>query len=194
MALICRSTIPKCIASMPIFLKAEDGIRDHCVTGVQTCALPISLCGIYRHRLRRTRPALVVHEDRRNFEMKVYSGQSVIKCSRPARFGCYLLLIVGLTFSNLPRPPASVTPPQEKPHNQATKEQRDLNEKIVRQAQKAIRSGKYEDALKIYKDMIDANPQDIVPRLGASFAYLKMQNYVRCFEQATEAINLNKDN
>ena len=23
------------------FFKAEDGIRDHCVTGVQTCALPI---------------------------------------------------------------------------------------------------------------------------------------------------------
>src|SRR5215211_3397876 len=26
------------------FFKAEDGIRDHCVTGVQTCALPISGC------------------------------------------------------------------------------------------------------------------------------------------------------
>src|SRR5260221_1928659 len=26
------------------FFQAEDGIRDHCVTGVQTCALPIS-CG-----------------------------------------------------------------------------------------------------------------------------------------------------
>src|SRR5438132_12631268 len=29
------------------FFQAEDGIRDHCVTGVQTCALPISsLLGI----------------------------------------------------------------------------------------------------------------------------------------------------
>src|SRR5215204_6876935 len=27
------------------FFQAEDGIRDHCVTGVQTCALPIS-CGL----------------------------------------------------------------------------------------------------------------------------------------------------
>src|SRR6202012_6259284 len=26
-------------------LQAEDGIRDHCVTGVQTCALPISAPG-----------------------------------------------------------------------------------------------------------------------------------------------------
>src|SRR5260221_7595917 len=33
------------------FFQAEDGIRDHCVTGVQTCALPISpfVCdGVYR--------------------------------------------------------------------------------------------------------------------------------------------------
>src|SRR5438034_10973116 len=27
------------------FFQAEDGIRDHCVTGVQTCALPISWRG-----------------------------------------------------------------------------------------------------------------------------------------------------
>src|SRR5438132_5136532 len=28
------------------FFQAEDGIRDHCVTGVQTCALPISVCSV----------------------------------------------------------------------------------------------------------------------------------------------------
>ena len=27
------------------FFQAEDGIRDHCVTGVQTCALPICTIG-----------------------------------------------------------------------------------------------------------------------------------------------------
>src|SRR5438034_8808679 len=32
---------------MFFFFQAEDGIRDHCVTGVQTCALPI-----YRARLK----------------------------------------------------------------------------------------------------------------------------------------------
>src|SRR5260221_5171927 len=38
---------PQCLASISrwitasIFFQAEDGIRDHCVTGVQTCALPI---------------------------------------------------------------------------------------------------------------------------------------------------------
>src|SRR5436190_16459308 len=29
-----------------IFFQAEAGIRDHCVTGVQTCALPISLADV----------------------------------------------------------------------------------------------------------------------------------------------------
>src|SRR5438034_9491646 len=28
-------------SSLCFFFQAEDGIRDHCVTGVQTCALPI---------------------------------------------------------------------------------------------------------------------------------------------------------
>src|SRR5438034_7035239 len=36
------------------FFQAEDGIRDHCVTGVQTCALPISAsCGAPRSRAGR---------------------------------------------------------------------------------------------------------------------------------------------
>src|SRR5947207_11079906 len=29
------------LSSKYFFFQAEDGIRDHCVTGVQTCALPI---------------------------------------------------------------------------------------------------------------------------------------------------------
>src|SRR5260221_5126445 len=31
------------LSSSFFFFQAEDGIRDHCVTGVQTCALPIYL-------------------------------------------------------------------------------------------------------------------------------------------------------
>src|SRR5437588_7487905 len=57
--LICTSKLTSWSASWPVgspacwsvywrftlffFFQAEDGIRDHCVTGVQTCALPI--CG-----------------------------------------------------------------------------------------------------------------------------------------------------
>src|SRR5438034_7807029 len=32
-----------CYCFFFFFFQAEDGIRDHCVTGVQTCALPISV-------------------------------------------------------------------------------------------------------------------------------------------------------
>src|SRR5436190_21433307 len=43
------------------FFQAEDGIRDHCVTGVQTCALPIYFGDPIVRRaasLQRTRDAL----------------------------------------------------------------------------------------------------------------------------------------
>src|SRR5205823_11234520 len=36
------------------FFQAEDGIRDKLVTGVQTCALPISRCSASRSNRRRT--------------------------------------------------------------------------------------------------------------------------------------------
>src|SRR5260221_1405150 len=36
------STPAVAASSFFFFFQAEDGIRDHCVTGVQTCALPIS--------------------------------------------------------------------------------------------------------------------------------------------------------
>src|SRR5260221_8923666 len=43
------------------FFQAEDGIRDHCVTGVQTCALPISNTNLAKE--------LVIHAgDRANAE------------------------------------------------------------------------------------------------------------------------------
>src|SRR5438132_7018655 len=35
-------TDPAVVVRWCFFFQAEDGIRDHCVTGVQTCALPIS--------------------------------------------------------------------------------------------------------------------------------------------------------
>src|SRR5260221_2277329 len=36
---MCTTLELRCVI---FFSQAEDGIRDHCVTGVQTCALPIS--------------------------------------------------------------------------------------------------------------------------------------------------------
>src|SRR6266542_2460747 len=51
---ISLRTSPPNAASMFTFLPAEDGIRDATVTGVQTCALPISLPDIaHREEIRR---------------------------------------------------------------------------------------------------------------------------------------------
>src|SRR5436190_1203264 len=40
---------------LDFFFQAEDGIRDHCVTGVQTCALPISRSRVHAPRRRQRR-------------------------------------------------------------------------------------------------------------------------------------------
>src|SRR5438034_7679631 len=45
-----------CFCFFFFFFQAEDGIRDHCVTGVQTCALPIS-CGVAVRAISAGRPA-----------------------------------------------------------------------------------------------------------------------------------------
>src|SRR5215204_2826258 len=60
--LLCAAMAP---AAVVFFFQAEDGIRDHCVTGAQTCALPIC-CG--RTLLSSSRPA---------------SGRTVIRRTAP---------------------------------------------------------------------------------------------------------------
>src|SRR5258706_5421253 len=51
--------------SLVFFYQAEDGIRDWSVTGVQTCALPISLATNQRSRLTHQPPVLDLHRQRR---------------------------------------------------------------------------------------------------------------------------------
>src|SRR5690606_39289656 len=41
-----RPTVPAPASLVSFFFQAEDGIRDFHVTGVQTCALPISRCAV----------------------------------------------------------------------------------------------------------------------------------------------------
>src|SRR5438132_13677249 len=66
------------------FFQAEDGIRDHCVTGVQTCALPISsttrgccaACRVFPSpgsttRIRPARPKWRSSSTRRSEERRV---------------------------------------------------------------------------------------------------------------------------
>ena len=70
----------------------------------------------------------------------------------------------------------------------------DAREKIHREARKAIRKGKYERAVELYRELLDKKGQDLQAQLGVSFAYLKQQNYLLSFEQATEALKLDANN
>src|SRR5438034_8419862 len=45
------------------FFQAEDGIRDHCVTGVQTCALPIWEHNVYAILIWHEHKTPVVYRD-----------------------------------------------------------------------------------------------------------------------------------
>src|SRR5438132_14353586 len=55
---LCYGLNYLCFVLLFFFFQAEDGIRDHCVTGVQTCALPISsgTTRTGRHAGRRESP------------------------------------------------------------------------------------------------------------------------------------------
>src|SRR5438034_9031679 len=53
------------------FFQAEDGIRDHCVTGVQTCALPISLSSVCPH----LGCSIAWHDDKNKFICPCHNGQ-----------------------------------------------------------------------------------------------------------------------
>src|SRR5260221_10425875 len=72
------------------FFQAEDGIRDHCVTGVQTCALPIFfgvLCGFVETasdfvddneiRAVQRQSQFLLHTSRREQEM-VCAGRQIV--------------------------------------------------------------------------------------------------------------------
>jgi tetratricopeptide (TPR) repeat protein len=130
----------------------------------------------------------VVHEDRRDIEMKVYSGKSALQQGRTVRPAGYLLLIV-VTFAATVAPPVGATSPQEK-----GKETKEANDKLDREARKAMRQGKYESALETYLRMTEADMADNRARLGASFAYLKLQHYAPSFQQAKEVLSVDANN
>ncbi len=58
-----------------------------------------------------------------------------------------------------------------------------------REARKAMRRGDYDTAAKIYSRLLVLNPDDFKARIGVSLAFLKMSDYARCFDAASEALN-----
>src|SRR5947207_8117396 len=69
------------------FFQAEDGIRDHCVTGVQTCALPIYAddadeVGRRRHESRQEGVEAECLDDLRQEEAEAVIGRDRAKINR----------------------------------------------------------------------------------------------------------------
>jgi predicted aspartyl protease/tetratricopeptide (TPR) repeat protein len=68
------------------------------------------------------------------------------------------------------------------------------NKPDYREGERAMRRGEYEKAAKFFLDLVEKNGQDIRARLGASLAYLKLQNYRLCYEQAGAVLKLDEKN
>jgi predicted aspartyl protease/Flp pilus assembly protein TadD len=64
------------------------------------------------------------------------------------------------------------------------------NDKMLREGKKAIRSGRYEEAVSFYRQLLDADKNNVQARLGAALAYLKNRDYRLCFDEASEALKL----
>ena len=124
--------------------------------------------------------------------MKVYSGKSALMRGRNIRAFGYLLLIAALTLFTANVLPVRATSPQK--DSKEAKEAKEAGDRLDRDARKAIRAGKYEDAIRIYLGVIESDPRDSRARLGASFAYLKMQSYPPCFQHAKEVLSIDANN
>src|SRR5262245_8403688 len=113
--------------------------------------------------------------------MKVISEKSAHHASRILALAiCFLLA----SFVGIPHASRAASQEKLKP----------LNEKLSRNAKSKLRDGKFEEALKIYRSMIEADTGDVQAKLGASFATFKLQDYVHAFELAMEVIKTNPNN
>jgi tetratricopeptide (TPR) repeat protein len=63
-------------------------------------------------------------------------------------------------------------------------------DKAHRQAEKAIRGGKYAEAIRLYEGILREYPDEVRARLGEALAHLKSFDYVECFDLANEAARL----
>jgi predicted aspartyl protease len=118
--------------------------------------------------------------------MKVYSGKSDWTRGRQIRLLGFVLLISALAFSTAHWQFADTTLPQQEP--------KETSSKLNHDAKKAMRAGKYDDAIKLFNLMIEADANDVQARLGASYAYLKAQEYLHSLEQAVGVLKTDRNN
>jgi len=63
-----------------------------------------------------------------------------------------------------------------------------------RQGRKAMQRGQYDRAAEIFRGLGELSPADFNARLGASYAYLKMTDYSRCFDTAAAVLKAHPNN
>jgi predicted aspartyl protease len=67
---------------------------------------------------------------------------------------------------------------------------KDMKAAAYRDGRKAIRTGKYQKAIDIYRGLLDINSQDAQAHLGTALAHAKEQNYLLSYDHATQALKL----
>jgi tetratricopeptide (TPR) repeat protein len=128
--------------------------------------------------------------------MRVYCGKSAKKhCLTVGPF----VLLIAITVSTAMDLPVRATSAQQQTAQQQTpqqktKESKEASDRLDRDAKKALKQGKFDAALAIYLGMIETDARDNRARLGASFAYLKLQNYAPSFQQAKEVLSIDANN
>lgn len=92
------------------------------------------------------------------------------------------LVAVGLAFTG------SLTAAGRAPSISQDKSITSDSKSVNREARKAARQGRYDEAAKLYEQLLALNPNDSSARLGAGFAYLKLLDYSRCFDAASSVL------
>jgi tetratricopeptide (TPR) repeat protein len=62
------------------------------------------------------------------------------------------------------------------------------NEKMRNRAEKALRVGEFEVAVKLYREVLEKDSRDITARLGLSYAFYKQRNLLDAYDHAARAI------
>ena len=99
-------------------------------------------------------------------------------------------VVFGLALAALPASMANVEQPGVE-----SSELKPASKKIDHgEARRAMRRGNYDAAAKIYQHLLALDPDNFNARIELSFAYLKMFDYARCFDAASEALKAQPNN
>ncbi|HXG67584.1 MAG TPA: aspartyl protease family protein [Blastocatellia bacterium] len=101
------------------------------------------------------------------------------------RYSCLLPFAFGLAFS------FAATPQQADALRQDVKR---IREKLLRDGQKAIRKGQYEEAVRAYQQVLGHDGNDVQAHLGAALAHLKDQSYQKCYDHTRAVLKVDPDN